>query len=240
MTLKEFILKTKDMVTDEDIKTLVLDWVEFACDMSEACETGLEDELEDIYFPLAYVKNNFSPDILRESLRMLVVSNEIIPAAMYMEAGCAPEQVRGLAASGRFEDGDRMHADKQIGAFTLVQVDGQAGGCFLAENEPLDLIAHAVRRACRLARESGKRVEDILCDRRISDLRIKAIGDTEKQAVLVHNFQHNTAIGNYLMYWPADDRLEAMSCPALEQTVGEDEQETESPEECDCYPEGLQ
>lgn len=239
MTLKDFISKTKAMLPSEDIRAQILDWIEFACEMAESCETRLEDELEEIYFPLAYVKNNFSPEVLRNSLNVLVVSNEIVQAAMYLEAGCPPERVKELAANGRFEDGDRVHSDKQIGTFTLVEIADTKGGYFLAENEPIDLIAHIVRRACRLAAESSKSIADVLCDRKVSALRIKAIPEAEQQMVLVHNFQHNTAIGNYLMYWPKDDTLHVRRCPALEPVEDWNEQKTEPPEEGSDYERGM-
>ena len=245
MTLKDFILKTKAMLPGEEDRTPVLDWIEFACEMAEEFqgELTLEDQLEEIYLPLAYVKNNFSPDTLRKSLRTVVVSNEIVQAAMYMEAGYPPEQVAELAANGRFEDGDRIRSGNQVGAFTLVEISDAKGGFFLAESETTELIAYEVRRACRLAADSDKSIAEMLCNRRISDLRIKAITDVEQQAVLVHNFQHNTAIGSYMMYWPKDDTLHVRACPALEPDEDEeysDEYETESPDEYDGCERGLQ
>lgn len=104
MLLKDFILKTSDMVDSEN-KTPVLDWIEFACDMADSCGSRMEQELDDIFRSLCYVKNNFCPETFQESLRILCLSNEIIYGAMFSDAGVAPETIRKLADDGVLECG---------------------------------------------------------------------------------------------------------------------------------------
>lgn len=226
MELKDFILKTKALLLTEDNYTPVLDWVHFACDMAESMESSIEDELEDIYLPLAYVKNNFSPGVLWDSLHTLMLGTEIINGAMYLEAGYSRKQVARLAQDGKLECGYLPSTDAETGTLTLVLIAGQKGGYFLAENESPERIARAVRRAARAAIPDDRKIAEVLCDRRASSLRIEAVEDMKTQTVLLDNFNRNTSIGAMVSYWPEDDALHTRDCPVIAQAkMMEDEDE---------------
>ena len=134
MLLKDFILKTSDMVDSEN-KTLVLDWIEFACDMADSCGSRMEQELDDIFRSLCYVKNNFCPETFQESLRILCLSNEIIYGAMFSDAGVAPETIRKLADDGVLECGYIPADTWELASLSLLQMEEPESMLWIVENE---------------------------------------------------------------------------------------------------------
>lgn len=134
MLLKDFILKTSDMVDSEN-KTPVLDWIEFACDMADSCGSRMEQELDDIFRSLCYVKNNFCPETFQESLRILCLSNEIIYGAMFSDAGVAPETIRKLADDGVLECGYIPADTWELASLSLIQMEEPESMLWIVENE---------------------------------------------------------------------------------------------------------
>ena len=134
MLLKDFILKTSDMVDSEN-KTPVLDWIEFACDMADSCGSRMEQELDDIFRSLCYVKNNFCPETFQESLRILCLSNEIIYGAMFSDAGVAPETIRKLADDGVLECGYIPADTWELASLSLIQMEEPENMLWIVENE---------------------------------------------------------------------------------------------------------
>lgn len=65
--LRDFIKVMKTM-TGEDYQTTVMNWFEFACDVCEDNPAQLVNELEDVLRSLLFVKHNFRPEVLQESL----------------------------------------------------------------------------------------------------------------------------------------------------------------------------
>ena len=89
ISLSDFITEVSDMVSSDD-KTAVLDWIEFASFMTDVDESGrrtLESELQELYLPLCYVRNNFSNVVLQNSLNLDTIGNEVIFGAMLFAAG---------------------------------------------------------------------------------------------------------------------------------------------------------
>ena len=130
MIMIEFIEHMREMLQSKD-KTPVLDWVEFAENMSDNSETDLdnlldlENLLDDIYSSLCYVKNNFSSEVFQKSLNMILLSNEIIYGAILFNNGYDYDEIRQLANEGVLGNGYIPSDNEEIGTLALIQLMSQ-------------------------------------------------------------------------------------------------------------------
>lgn len=95
MELNSFIYEMGYMLKSEDT-TPVLDWATFAHEVSEGSETSLSAELDDIYNAMCYVQNNFSYEVLEQSMRTNMLANEIVYGAMFFQQGADHDTVSAL------------------------------------------------------------------------------------------------------------------------------------------------
>ena len=104
ITGAEFIDEIRLMTGDEE-DDVVMDWLEFIGSVSESTEGNFNKELGDTLRALYYVKNEYGDEVLQQSLKCQILSNEIVKGAMYFNAGYTQEQVEDLAKQGFLMDG---------------------------------------------------------------------------------------------------------------------------------------
>ena len=220
MLLKDFILKTSDMVESEN-KTPVLHWIEFACDMADSCGSRMEQELDDIFRSLCYVKNNFCPETLQESLRILCLSNEIIYGAMFSNAGVAPETIRKLADNGILECGYLPADTWEQASLSLIQMEEPENALWVVENEEPLRIEKLLQRIASQTRQEQVPIKELLDHQ---NLRIQNVGSKELVQALLNAFTSSSAIDRLYIYQPQEHRFSQTVCPALreEQDMAED------------------
>lgn len=219
MLLKDFILKTSDMVDSEN-KTPVLDWIEFACDMADSCGSRMEQELDDIFRSLCYVKNNFCPETFQASLRMLCLPNEIIYGAMFSDAGVAPETIRELANAGVLECGYIPEDTWEMASLSLIQME-EPKMLWVVENEEPLQIERLLQRIASQNRWEQVSVSELLNHQ---NLRIQRVGNEDLSQALLNAFTSSSAIDRIYVYQPQEHRFSQSICPALreEQDMEED------------------
>ena len=136
ISLTDFISKVSEMVSSDD-KTAVLDWIEFASFMTDVDESGgrtLESELQELYLPLCYVRNNFSNSVLQQSLELDTIGNEIIYGAMLFAAGYPDNVVRDIGNEGHMEDGYIPLSADEKGSLFVVAVADRNDCIFIGNN----------------------------------------------------------------------------------------------------------
>lgn len=227
MLLKDFILKTSDMVDSEN-KTPVLDWIEFACDMADSCGSRMEQELDDIFRSLCYVKNNFCPETFQASLRMLCLPNEIIYGAMFSDAGVAPETVRRLADEGVLECGYIPMDTWELASLSLIQMEEPEPILWVVENEEPLQIERLLQRIASQAKWEQVPVSELLGNQ---SLRIQKVGSEDLSQALLNAFTSSSAIDRLYVYQPQEHCFSQSACPALrEEQDMEEDLDDENPE----------
>lgn len=162
--LTDFITKVSDMVNGYD-KTAVLDWVAFAGFMNESAGAGtssLEKELFEVYRPLCYVKNNFSNDVLQQSLKFDTLGNEIVFGAMMFAAGYSHDEVRTLANEGVFEDGFTPYGTTEKSSLSVIGIRGRDDLLFIGRYQSADSVRQKLNGAAALADVRGQNIETML------------------------------------------------------------------------------
>lgn len=210
MLLKDFILKTSNMVESEN-KTPVLDWIEFACDMADSSGSRMEQELDDIFRSLCYVKNNFCPETFQASLRMLCLPNEIIYEAMFSDAGVAPETVRRLADDGVLECGYIPEDTWEMASLSLIQMEEPKMLWVVKNEEPLQ-IERLLQRIASQAKWEQVPVSELLSHQ---NLRIQKVGSEDLSQALLNAFTSSSAIDRLYVYQPQENCFSQSVCPAL-------------------------
>lgn len=225
MLLKDFILETSDMVDSEN-KTPVLDWIEFACDMADSCGSRMEQELDDIFRSLCYVKNNFCPETFQESLRILCLSNEIIYGAMFSDVGADPDTIRKLADNGILECGYIPADAWELASLSLIQMKEPENALWVVENEEPLRIEKLLQRIASQARQEQVPIKELLD---IQKLRIQKISNKDLAQALLNAFTSSSAIDRLYVYQPQEYRFSQTVCPALrEEQDLEEESDDES------------
>ena len=77
MRTHEFIRAMRSKLGCQDAET-IQDWLEFAGDIADGTEADYAKELDNIMRALSYVRNNFSSDVLKKSIRFPTLANEVI------------------------------------------------------------------------------------------------------------------------------------------------------------------
>lgn len=236
MLLKDFILKTSDMVDSEN-KTPVLDWIEFACDMADSCGSRMEQELDDIFRSLCYVKNNFCPETFQASLRMLCLPNEIIYGAMFSDAGVAPETVRRLADEGALECGYIPMDTWELASLSLIQMEEPEPILWVVENEEPLQIERLLQRIASQAKWEQVPVSELLGNQ---SLRIQKVGSEDLSQALLNAFTSSSAIDRLYVYQPQEHCFSQSVCPALrEEQDMEEDLDDENPESVVEFAPGM-
>lgn len=216
MKLNTFISKISDKINSENL-TPILHWVQFAQDVSEASESALDIELDQIYRALCFVKNNFDDSVFQKSLNTVLPPNEIIYGAAFFNAGYSDDEVRKYAENGVFEGGYIPFEDDEFGTLSLVEISETE--LLLARNESADLIS-----ACIQFLSSTDKVHSIADTLLQSKLHLSRINQNELKTVLRKAFDNTTSIGEMISFSPAEKKVSNRKCPALEQTDESDPQ----------------
>ncbi len=165
MELHDFISKVSDMVDGED-KTAVLNWVSFASFLNDAGggNTTLGKELSEVYLPLCFVRNNFSDDVLQQSLDMETLGNEVIYGAMMFAAGYSHDEVRALANEGVFEDGFIPYGATEKSSLSVIGIKGRDDLLFIERYRSADSVRQMLNGAAILADVRGQKIETMLTE----------------------------------------------------------------------------
>lgn len=226
MELNSFIYEMSDMLQSDD-KTPVLDWVTFAYELAEGSETSLAAELDDVYHAMCYVRNNFSYEVLEQSMRTTMLANEIIYGAMFFQQGADAGTVRGLAENGTLECGYIPSGADEVGTLSLVRIGGNDGRLLEVYHEQPELITRTIRRMAEQAASRDVSLFELLADREATSLRMyKLQPDSLKQAFL-HAYDTTSAVGRLFTYFPKLDLLTEEVCPVLEERQARMEKDME-------------
>lgn len=232
MRTHEFIRAMKNRLGCQEAEA-IQGWLEFDGDIADGTETDYERELGDIMRALAYVRNNFSPDVLQKSVRFHTLANEIIYGAVLFASGMEEKLVAGAARDGHLEDGYVPATDDETGTLALVRVGDPEEQVFLAVNEPEAVVRRALERAVYDAQRCGTTVSSILRDRSRTGLQLSSLGGGVLAQSMQNAFASTTAIGALFCCDPINFTVSEVRCRVLEERCREAEEESGKPEEAE-------
>ena len=213
MELNSFIYEMSYMLKSED-KTPVLDWVTFAYEVAEGSETSLAAELDDIYNAMCYVQNNFSYEVLEQSMRTNMLANEIIYGAMFFQQDADHNTVSALAENGTLECGYIPGSANEVGTLSLVRFGGD-DRLLEVYNEQPELIAQTIRRMAERADGRDASLYELLANKDATGLRMYKLQSDSLKKALLHAYDTTSAVGRMITYFPKLDLLTEEICPAL-------------------------
>ncbi len=214
MTIQSFIWKMKDMLAAED-SSVIVEWIEFAGNISSICENNLEDELEETLRALYYVKNNFCPEVLQKSLHYISLSNEIINAAFCFCRGYTANEINEFAADGKLECGYIPEREDEIGSFSIIRNVGSEV-LFIAINEPKESVEKQMRRLSILSENEEVSIAHLLNDKTINNMQIQAVNNSLLADAMCYAFTHSLAIRSFCDFSPTEYSMEEISQPLLD------------------------
>ena len=215
MRTHEFIRAMRSKLGCQDAET-IQDWLEFAGDIADGTETDYERELDDIMRALSYVRNNFSSDVLKKSIRFPTLANEVIYGATLFHSGLPAKQVADAARDGRLEDGYIPASEDEVGTLSLIWVEKPEDRIFLVENEPGTVLLCELEEAVYEAQQCGMSISSILKDRSRTNLQLSSLGGVLARS-MQDAFETTTAIGSLFCCDPVDFTVSEVHCKALEQ-----------------------
>ena len=209
ISLSDFISEVSGMVSSDD-KTPVLDWIEFASFMTDVDESGrrtLESELQELYLPLCYVRNNFSNSVLQKSLSMDTIGNEIIYGAMLFAAGYYENEVRDIGNEGKMEDGYIPLSADEKGSLFVVAIAGRDDCIFIGNNMQGGTTNMNLRRAVRLAELQGRDIASVLEHPATAGMPLRKITDTRLIEAVKVSCTESTAFDYITVYDPTAEEI---------------------------------
>ena len=207
ISLTDFISKVSEMVSSDD-KTAVLDWIEFASFMTDVDESGgrtLESELQELYLPLCYVRNNFSNSVLQQSLELDTIGNEIIYGAMLFAAGYPDNVVRDIGNEGHMEDGYIPLSADEKGSLFVVAVADRNDCIFIGNNMEGGTTFECLRRAVQLAEMRGRDIISVLEHPATAGMPLRKISDERLIDAVKISCTASTAIDHIAVYDPVTE-----------------------------------
>ena len=217
ISLTDFISKVSDMVSSDD-KTAVLDWIEFAGFMTEVDESGrrtLESELQELYLPLCYVRNNFSNLVLQQSLELDTIGNEIIYGAMMFAAGYPDNVVRDIGNEGHMEDGYIPLSADEKGSLFVVAIAGRKDCLFIGNNMEGGTTFECLRRAVQLAEMRGRDIVSVLEHPATAGMPLRTITDERLIDAVKISCTASTAIDHIAVYDPVTEEVRLTATQGL-------------------------
>ena len=217
ISLTDFISKVSDMVSSDD-KTAVLDWIEFAGFMTEVDESGrrtLESELQELYLPLCYVRNNFSNLVLQQSLELDTIGNEIIYGAMMFAAGYPDNVVRDIGNEGHMEDGYIPLSADEKGSLFVVAIAGRNDCIFIGNNMEGSTTFECLRRAVQLAEMRGRDIVSVLEHPATAGMPLRKISDERLIDAVKISCTASTAIDHITVYDPVTEEVRLTTTQGL-------------------------
>lgn len=216
--LRDFIKVMKTM-TGEDYQTTVMNWFEFACDVCEDNPAQLVNELEDVLRSLLFVKHNFRPEVLQESLKALVLPSEVIYGAMLFDNSVDRETMLNLAANGALECGYIPDSRDERGTLTLIRIEGSFPRLLMAANEAPERIENVLRWAASEEKEQGLSAADFLSNRLKSHIWIYDLSSGMLCSAAWKSFSNSTAVGRLYTYFSQTHTFTKTDNTLLEQTI---------------------
>ena len=217
ISLNDFISEVSGMVSSDD-KTAVLDWIEYASFMTDVDESGrrtLESELQEVYLPLCYVRNNFSDSVLQKSLDMDTLGNEIIYGAMMFAAGYYENEVRDIGNEGHMEDGYIPLSADEKGSLFVVAVAGRNDCIFIGNNMEGSTTFECLRRAVQLAEMRGRDIVSVLEHPATAGMPLRKISDERLIDAVKISCTASTAIDHITVYDPVTEEVRLTTTQGL-------------------------
>ena len=217
ISLTDFISKVSEMVSSDD-KTAVLDWIEFASFMTDVDESGgrtLESELQELYLPLCYVRNNFSNSVLQQSLELDTIGNEIIYGAMLFAAGYPDNVVRDIGNEGHMEDGYIPLSADEKGSLFVVAVADRNDCIFIGNNMEGGTTFECLRRAVQLAEMRGRDIVSVLEHPATAGMPLRKISDERLIDAVKISCTASTAIDHIAVYDPVTEEVRLTATQGL-------------------------
>ncbi len=162
--LIDFISDVSNMI-DGDNKTAVLDWIAFAKYMEDAVdiyETTFEKELDEVYLPLCFVKNNFSRQVLQKTVADAALGTEVIYRASLYSAGYYKEQIDELGSIGALLEGYIPLDKEEKSSLSLIGISNDPERIFLATNTEKDVVLKCMKNALSVAILQERDLEPVL------------------------------------------------------------------------------
>ena len=209
ISLNDFISEVSGMVSSDD-KTAVLDWIEYASFMTDVDESGrrtLESELQEVYLPLCYVRNNFSNSVLQKSLDMDTLGNEIIYGAMMFAAGYYENEVRDIGNEGHMEDGYIPLSADEKGSLFVIAVADRKDCIFIGNNMEGGTTFECLRRAVQLAEMQGRDIASVLEHPATAGMPLRKITDARLIDAVKISCTASTAIDHIAVYDPVTEEV---------------------------------
>ncbi len=217
ISLTDFISDVSEMVSSDD-KTAVLDWIEFASFMTDVDESGrrtLEGELQELYLPLCYVRNNFSDSVLQQSLNLDTIGNEIIYGAMLFAAGYHENEVRDIGNEAALEDGYIPLSTDEKGSLFVVAIAGRDDCLFIGNNMEGGTTFGCLKRAVQLAEMQGRDIASVLEHPATAGIPLRKITDERLIEAVKIACTESTAFDHIAVYDPATEEVRLTTTEGL-------------------------
>lgn len=217
ISLTDFISEVSEMVSSDD-KTAVLDWIEFASFMTDVDESGrrtLEGELQELYLPLCYVRNNFSDSVLQQSLNLDTIGNEIIYGAMLFAAGYHENEVRDIGNEAALEDGYIPLSTDEKGSLFVVAIAGRDDCLFIGNNMEGGTTFGCLKRAVQLAEMQGRDIASVLEHPATAGIPLRKITDERLIEAVKIACTESTAFDHIAVYDPATEEVRLTTTEGL-------------------------
>ena len=209
ISLSDFISEVSGMVSTDD-KTAVLDWIEFASFMTDVDDSGrrtLENELQELYLPLCYVRNNFSNTVLQKSLNLDTIGNEIIYGAMLFAAGYYENEVRDIGNEGRMECGYIPLSADEKGSLFVVAIAGRDDCIFVGNNLEGSTTVGCLKRAVQLSEMQGRDIASVLEHLATAGMPLRKISDARLIDAVKISCTASTAFDYISVYDPTAEEI---------------------------------
>lgn len=217
ISLTDFISEVSEMVSSDD-KTAVLDWIEFASFMTDVDESGrrtLESELQELYLPLCYVRNNFSNVVLQNSLNLDTIGNEVIFGAMLFAAGYPDNVVRDMGNEGALEDGYIPLSTDEKASLFVVAIADRDDCLFIGNNMEGGTTFVCLRRAVQLAEMQGRDIASVLEHPATAGMPLRKITDARLIDAVKISCTASTAFDHIAVYDPATEEVRLTTTEGL-------------------------
>lgn len=216
-SVSDFISEVSGMVSSDD-KTAVLDWIEFASFMTDVDESGrrtFESELQELYLPLCYVRNNFSNVVLQNILNLDTIGNEVIYGAMLFAAGYPDNVVRDMGNEGALEDGYIPLSTDEKGSLFVVAIAGRDDCFFIGNNMESTTTFMCLRRAVQLAEMQGRDITSVLEHPATAGMPLRKITDARLIDAVKISCTASTAFDHIAVYDPATEEVRLTTTEGL-------------------------
>ena len=217
ISLSDFISEVSGMVSTDD-KTAVLDWIEFASFMTDVDDSGrrtLENELQELYLPLCYVRNNFSNTVLQKSLNLDTIGNEIIYGAMLFAAGYYENEVRDIGNEAALECGYIPLSADEKGSLFVVAIAGRDDCIFVGNNLDSSTTVGCLKRAVRLSELQGRDIASVLEHPATAGMPLRKITDARLIDAVKISCTASTAFDHIAVYDPVTEEVRLTATEGL-------------------------